>query len=122
MPSSFSISARIGVHRRTISGADSVESSANVISFGQVGSPAPAMLGVFVTASASVMTRTSVFMDGLLARLDHCAPDARRDHVHTHDEGDDEQDHRSSLPIVEGPDRVPEVEPNTTAAHHPDDR
>src|SRR5262245_15018895 len=108
----------MGPQRRTISGADSVDSSAKVISAGQLGSFAPAG-----AASAAARTATSTALSIFLmdSSSDGRPPDAGRDAVDAHHHDDDEQDHCGRLPVVERANRVPQVEADAAAADHADD-
>ncbi len=129
MPRSFSSWARIGPQRRVISGADSVDRRAKVISAGQLAS----------FARADPAGRTSAISqreEQQRAHASHGGPPhgvgvvrvqiaSRRmrdgQDVDAHHHGDDQQEHGGRLPVVEGADRVPQVEADAAAADHPDD-
>ena len=110
----------IGAHRRVISAAFSVESSAKVISLGQVASWAAGA----ADQREHHEQRRRHHLEHAHARLLSCGRRAQiaarrirgRHDVHAHHHGHDEQDHRGRLSIVEGPDGVPQVEADAAAA------
>src|SRR5581483_6745004 len=91
MPRSFSIWARIGPQRRVISAAFSVDSSANVISLGQLGSAAPVGPAQPAIVKPAMNSQIMRFMDRPPC-LDRRPPDAGGDHVGAHHHGDDQED------------------------------
>src|SRR5262245_35325063 len=116
----------MGAHRRVISAAFSVESSAKVISLGQLASWADGTAtSVSIARSVTAITLSTRMRDSFPDpgwRSDRRPADSGRDHVHAHHHRHDEQDHGGGFAIVEGPDRVPQVEADATAADHADHR
>src|SRR4029453_11521487 len=99
--------ARIGAQRRGISAAFSGDSRPNVASLGQLGS---APFATPTSATIDSTTANATRNTRMKTSSDRRPPEAGGDDVDAHHHRHDQQDHGRGLAVLEGPDRVPQVE------------